>query len=170
MRLSTPRFGCAGALMAVLLCVPFEGHAQRGGIVSARAGSQEFMESGPRFLNGPEASFGGHYLLGTMALGVPSALVSAANLRGGQTGGLWLGLAGIGLGVGHGALFVAGVREEKASSGPTVWWNAVASVYSTVAGVLQIRSTIGEGPKSSSLRATVTPRADGVRLRVTWKR
>jgi hypothetical protein len=129
------------------------------------------------FLRGPVSEptgaisrgvMGDRYVYGTLALGVPSAIVSALNLSDGGPSNVWLGLAGIGLGVGHGAMFVAGLGEERTPRAASTL-NALASVYSTVSGVLQIRSTFGDGPKPSSFRASVTPRMDGVRLRMTWK-
>lgn len=168
MRSPIPRVARTVALATAFACVPCAVHAQGRGLPPSTG--QEFIGSGPQFLGGLNSSVGDRYLLGTVALGIPSALVSAGNLKEGAAGGVWMGLAGIGLGVGHGALFVAGLREEESLSGATVWWNAAASAYSTISGILQIRSTIGDGPDSSSIRATVTPRVDGLRLRVTWKR
>lgn len=108
------------------------------------------------------------YLYRTLALGVPSTIVSALNLSDLHAGSMWLGLAGIGLGVGHGALFVAGLDEDSSPRGASTL-NAIASVYSTVSGILQIRSTFGDGPEPSAFRASVTPRVDGFRLRMSWK-
>ena len=170
MRLPIPRTSATVGLVAILASAPVAAHAQVEGIAGVQSGGQELMEAGPLPLDGQGSSFGDRYLLGTMALGVPSAVVSAMNLRGGPVRGLWLGLAGIGMGVGHGALFVAGFQEVDSPMGATVWWNGIASAYSAVSGILQIRSTIGDGPDSSSLRASITPEIDGVRLRVTWKR
>lgn len=171
-RVSLPvcRIGAALALAAFAIWPPAAGHAQYQVSPGLPSGGSNVSAAGPLFLNGGGSSLSDPYLLRTMALGVPSAVVSAMNLRGGRGGGLWLGLAGIGMGVGHGALFVAGFREEEAPSKTAVWWNAIASTYSTVSGILQIRSTIGDGSDRSTVRASITPDIDGVRLRVTWKR
>lgn len=164
------RIGPTVALVAMFVGLPCTAWAQSSASLARPSSVEAFLDAPT-----PQpAGTVGHglaadrYLYRTLALGVPTTIVSALNLSNLEDGSMWLGLAGIGLGVGHGALFVAGLNEDAGPRGASAL-NAIASVYSTVSGILQIRSTFGEGPKPSAFRASVTPRIDGFRLRMSWK-
>lgn len=158
------------ALAAMLAVVPHPAAAQSRASLAGPSSVEAFLDAPTPQLHGTVGRGlpDDRYLYRTLALGVPTTIVSALNLSDLEAGNMWLGLAGIGLGVGHGALFVAGLHEDSRPRGASAL-NAVASVYSTVSGILQIRSTFGDGPKPSAFRASVSPRVDGFRLRMSWK-
>lgn len=121
------------------------------------------------------------YLLDTVLVGVPSLVISAANLTHVPIGGVGLGMLGIGLGIAHGSLLARGLREDDAQGAVTTW-NGLAMAFSTFAGIVQIRSSLRDPPSTddavgqddagrdrpAALAASIFPVVQGAQLVVTW--